>query len=248
MTKAQRYFNLLINYKESFAPKQNIFILSHMRSTSSLLSHILSSHKQICGHRELHSSYTKQYHLIKTRAALYSEKESFENSTYLADKLLHNRLVISEKIFKTKPKYIFLLRDPERTMSSMIKMHLRDHNLEEDIYKLENYYLSRIDNMIENWNNLKGDKIYISSEELVEKTQEQLRSLSNFLCLSEPLTEHYKIYNDTGKGGVGDPSSNIKSGKILKSTPMDKKGKELSEKLNMEKICEKYQQAIKEFI
>ncbi len=248
MNKLKRYFKFFINHQKSLAPKKNVFILSHMRSTSSLLSHILSTHEQICGHRELHSSYTKRSHIIKTRAALYVENKSFEKSTYLADKLLHNRLIIDENIFNITPKYIFLLRDPQRTMSSMIKMHLDDNNSLENIYKLEDYYLNRIDTMMDYWKNLKGDKIYISSEDLLQNTDNILNEISDFLALSKPLSENYEIHNDTGRGGIGDPSINIQSGKILKSTPIDSQGKELLNELNMDKIYSHYLKATKLFI
>lgn len=248
MKKFKRYFSFFINTPKSLAPKKNVFILSHMRSTSSLLSHVLSSHEQICGHNELHSSYTDRKHLIKTRAALYVEKESYEQADYLLDKLLHNQLIINEDIFNTPPKYIFLLRNPERTMSSMIKMHLGYKNTKDTIYKLEDYYLNRIDAMIKYWIELKGEKIFISSEQLVENTSDLLLEVSEFLSLSKPLTEGYDVYSDTGKGGLGDTSNNIKAGKILKSTPINAQGQELLELLDMDKINDAYSTAIECFV
>lgn len=247
MEKLQRYTRFFINAPTSLiSPKENIFILSHMRSTSSLLSHVLSAHEQICGHKELHSSYTKASHLIKTKASLFEERQSYEQADYLLDKLLHNRLVIDEKIFKKLPKYIFLLRNPERTMSSMIKMHL-EYNDESSIYKLEEYYLNRLEALIDYWLELKGEKIFISSEQLTDNTSETLDSLSHFLGLDTPLSEHYSVYTDTGKGGIGDPSHNIKAGKILKSTPVNKRGRELMEQLDMGKITKAYIDAVNTF-
>lgn len=247
MGKLQRYTRFFINAPTSLiTPKENIFILSHMRSTSSLLSHVLSAHEQICGHKELHSSYTKPTHLIKTKASLFEEQQSYQQADYLLDKLLHNRLVIDEKIFRSLPKYIFLLRNPERTMSSMIKMHL-EYNDENSIYRLEEYYLSRLEALMHYWQALKGEKIFISSEQLTENTADSLDKLSDFLGLNTPLSEQYSVYTDTGKGGVGDPSNNIKAGKILKSTPVNKRGLELMEQLDMDKITNAYVNAVNTF-
>lgn len=107
MEKIKRYFNLFLNYNQVLSYKKNVFILSHMRSTSTLLCHILSSHEKICGHRELHSSYLGNVDILKAKSRLIIEKDSYKKSEYLLDKLLHNKLKINEEIFKTPPKYIF---------------------------------------------------------------------------------------------------------------------------------------------
>ncbi len=240
MNKFQRYTNFIMNVNHTLKPKNNLFILSHMRSTSSLLSHILSDNDQICGHVELHSPYTKYVHQIKTRSALYMEKDSFKNSTYLLDKILHNRLVIDERTFKITPKYIFLLREPERTMISMISMHIRHNNPVENIKVLEEYYINRVNTLIENWKSYNGDKIFIQSESLKNDTNNTLSNLSEFLELKSCLKDSYKIYNETGKAGYGDPSSNIKQGKILKSTPVDENSKRLLFRLDMDRINNLY--------
>ncbi|MDC0610185.1 sulfotransferase [Vibrio sp.] len=244
MTKLTKYLNFFSHPIVTLAPKTNIFIMSHMRATSSVLTHVLSSHTQICGHSELHSSYINYVHQLKTRAALYDDKESFTHADFLLDKLLHNKLKINESSFPLKPKYIFLLRDPERTMISMIKMHLNDKNSKDTIYKLEDYYLNRLDALTEYWQHLQGEKIYVSSESLTQQTDEVLKHLTEFLSLSSPLKSEYKVYRDTGVSGRGDPSANIKSGKILASTPVDLEGKALLGDLNMNNITSKYTDAV----
>ncbi len=245
MEKFKRYFNLFINYDQALLPKKNIFILSHMRSTSTLLCHILSSHEKICGHRELHSSYSGSFDILKTKSRLIMEKDSYDKSDYLLDKLLHNKLEINEDLFKAPPKYIFLLRNPERTMSSMIKMHLKDGNKEKNINTLVDYYVNRVKFISEQWNVLNGEKIYISSEDLTNKPDETLSKISNFLTLNTPISQNYSTYVDTGKGGIGDQSNNIKKGVILKSTPEDEYSRELLNKLDMEKVRKAYQDALR---
>lgn len=82
---------------------------------------------------------------------------------------------------------------------------------------------------------------------MTENTADSLDKLSDFLGLNTPLSEQYSVYTDTGKGGVGDPSNNIKAGKILKSTPVNKRGLELMEQLDMDKITNAYVNAVNTF-
>lgn len=242
--KVKRYWNFLSHFNRSLEDKKNVFIISHMRSRSTLLSHVLASHQQICGHRELHSSYTKKIHLFKTRASLYRENDSFESADYLLDKLLHGRLIIDERIFKTLPSYIFLLRQPEQTMVSMIKMHLSDNNSLDTVKRLEDYYVERTEYMVDSWHKFEGDKIYISSEKLANNTQETLSDITAFLGLTQPLSENYDTYKDTGKGGIGDPSSNITTGKIIKPKPLSEESKALLQRLDMQRIEDAYLKAL----
>jgi hypothetical protein len=50
-----------------FGKKDYIFIISHMRSYSSLLSHVLSSNHDICGYLEMHQSYSGWLDFVKLR-------------------------------------------------------------------------------------------------------------------------------------------------------------------------------------
>lgn len=247
MNKLIRYLNLCSDFPASFSDKKNVFILSHMRSTSTLLSHVLSSHEKICGHRELHSSYTNLSHKIKTRSMLYQEKDSYIKSEYVLDKVLHNKLIINESVFSQLPKYIFLLREPKRTMTSMIKMHLKDNNTEDSLYKLEEYYINRVECLTNLWLQLRGDKIYISSEDLTVRTSHTLEQIARFLSLDTPFQEAYSTYSDTGVNGIGDASEHIRSGKILSHTNQDARCGELLNHLNLDKIEHCYQNAVSLF-
>ena len=61
-----------------------------MRANTSLMGHILGSHKQIYGYYEMHLSYRTENDLIKQKE-LYATKDVIKSSSrYLFDKILHN--------------------------------------------------------------------------------------------------------------------------------------------------------------
>jgi len=187
-----------------------------MRSRTTLLQHILGSNQDICGQRELHTSYTNKWHFLRVKAALQNES-NYGTATYLLDKLLHNNLDIEESLFNCNLKCIFMLRPPEDTMVSMIKMHhslFRNHNTEH----LVQYYLERLNHLSRLSHNLGNYSIFLESDTLINDSNHTLQKLTTFLDLAAPLTSNYNISKHTGIPGFGDPSNNIKSGKIVRTT------------------------------
>jgi hypothetical protein len=63
--------NMLANPSNYISNNRYIFILSHMRSRSSLLSHILGSNREINGHSELHQNYTGRKSLLEMKLNIY---------------------------------------------------------------------------------------------------------------------------------------------------------------------------------
>ena len=203
---------------------QYLFILSHMRSRSSLLSHILGSNPSICGYSELHKHYFTRKDFLEMRIQLYKEFGWNIKNKYLLDKILHNFHGISPKIFKmAKPKVIFLLRDSKSTLESLIAMGYQ-HNKEKykDANKALEYYRDRLSYLEKYAQQLEGDYYFIESDDLVENTDQVLANLSTWLNLEQPLVKNYSIFKKTSKVGHGDFSNNLKSGTILKATRTDK--------------------------
>ncbi len=62
-----------------------IVLLSHMRSYSSVLSHILGSHPRICGHSELHCQ-TLTHHGILAAERVLVLRDNYANAKFLFDK------------------------------------------------------------------------------------------------------------------------------------------------------------------
>ncbi|WP_157514480.1 sulfotransferase family protein [Mangrovimonas sp. TPBH4] len=207
-------------FEIQFSNSKYLFILSHMRSRSSVLSHILGSNDGICGYRELHKSYVNYKDVVNMKATLREEfKDEIERS-YLLDKILHNNQEISKKVVDiTNPKFIFLLREPESTIKSIINMGgTRGNDLYKNPKDATNYYCSRLNRLSKLAEFQDRDFIFVDSDDLVKKTDFVLSSLTVWLGLESPLTSDYKIFTNTGKPSHGDPLKNILGGKLIKTS------------------------------
>jgi len=213
-SKISKYTKYLLSGQVFSNNKRFVFILSHQRSRSTLLSHLLGANDEICGHRELHAKYNNEVDIFKAKVNLYVDCKDYEKSTYLLDKLLHNRLEINEHLFNVPPKIIFLLRCPNDCMRSMVVRHLQ-HNSIETIEKLPLYYRLRVSWLMDFWDNTNLDKIFIESDSIINNSDEIFQDISGFLQLTTKISSEYTVYNDTGVSGLGDMSENIKQGKII---------------------------------
>ena len=101
-----------------------IFLLSHIRGYTTLLSHILGSHGEISGYAETWISYRTARDLLKLRCAVCSHGNYKPNCTYFLDKILHNPLQISDSILNRPDiHYIFMIRKPVPTIKSMVALY-----------------------------------------------------------------------------------------------------------------------------
>ena len=197
------------------------FIVSHMRSRSTVLSHVLGSNSGICGYSERFKSYSGRLDLLKMRVDLFLDSRESVQNKYLLDKILHNHLSISDSLLSAiAPKAIFLLRKPESSIKSIINMA---HNTAIEELKAPqfvlDYYCSRLlelENLAERF---KGNFHYVESDDLINHTDEVLNNLSLWLQLEEPLEKEYSRFTKTGKPGAGEPSQNIQSGVIQNTKP-----------------------------
>jgi hypothetical protein len=197
--------------------KKHIFIISHMRARTTLLSHILNTSNEIVGSNELHVRYRNAFDELKARTMRIHD-HGFYESSYICDKLLHNRLEINLDRYRNA-KYIFNLRPVEDTFKSLLLRHLQ-HQPASSVHKLQEYYIKRLIYMKELWEALPPEnRIYINSDDVIDDTQKSLIKLQEFLSLLEPLSEEYSIDKNTGTSGHGDMSTNITEGKVIKTAP-----------------------------
>lgn len=196
-----------------------LFLLSHMRSRSTVLSHVLGSNPDICGYSELHRAYNSWVDLWKMRAELFDETRCNLSDKLLHDKLLHNSCAISDEILQSvKPRIIFLLREPESTLRSIINMgHRTGVAWYQDPQKAARYYCSRLAALEQYASRVRGQYYFVDAEEMVNDTDAVLKSLSDWLGLSEPLGRSYSQFANTGRRHYGDSSEHIKSGVIKKT-------------------------------
>ena len=66
--------------------RRYLFVLSHMRSFSSLLCHILGSHPEIAGYAEAHQAYAGRADLLQLTRKVESTLEGAVAGRYVLDK------------------------------------------------------------------------------------------------------------------------------------------------------------------
>ncbi len=229
----QEYFKFRINnnsnpYQINFRkkPYKIIFILSHMRSGSSLLTHLLVSNPDIMGFGESHLQYESEWDFKRLMMRIYWQHQEFSkfpehfykfkmNHQYILDKVLHDNKFINDDFLTSKQVYvIFLLRNPEQTIPSLLD--LKPHWNEENAY---NYYTERLLSLQKYAEKINDSNkcLLLTYHQLLDNTNSALLSLQNFLQTSQEFSEEYTILNTTGKKNIGDYKGNIKAGKIIRN-------------------------------
>jgi hypothetical protein len=194
---------------------EKIILLSHMRSRSSVLSHILGSHDEIAGYYEQHQRHADLFFEIKVKANLLLDNNLSSQHRYLYDKVLHERF--DPKSLQDY-KVIVLIRQPSSTLKSLMSMGGITNSLwGKDPYRAFAYYCQRLQSITDIVEKNNIDVCFVKADDLVEKTDYVLNEISIFLDLSYPLSSHYRLFDKTGKAIYGDTSDNIKLGSIVKT-------------------------------
>jgi hypothetical protein len=206
------------------SPFKVLLILSHMRSGSSLLTHLLVSNPDIVGYGETHIKYTSSQDLKKLLFRVYWRGHEFTqlkhlshlrmNHRYVLDKLLHDSKLIEPTLLTEENIYvIFLLREPQRSLASIqdLKPHLTQA-------QVSDYYCQRLTSLTsyaERINNPQRS-LFITHEQLIHHTDRVFDTLQRFLSLPKAFSEQYSILKTTGSKHVGDSKGNINTGKIIR--------------------------------
>lgn len=185
-----------------------------MRSYSSLLSHILGSHRDISGYAEMHVSYKSTIDFLRLRSRVFRSLDCAEfGGSFVLDKVLHNEYEVDVDVIERKSVFpIFLIRTPEPAIASIIEMGgpYSDHLFASD------YYSGRLRELTRIAREMSSPGLMIRSEHLIEATTRVLEGLEHFLGLGEPLTDSYRIFSQTGRRGRGDTSNAIFGGRIMR--------------------------------
>ena len=198
--------------------KDYIFLLSHMRSYSSLLCHILGSHREISGYAEMHMYYDKWIDLIKLRLRVYDSNDNCLDGKYVLDKILHNSHTIADRVLNlSNVKIIVIIRKPVDTLRSIINMKLK-RDKTSDIGLALKYYLERLDEIRKYIERLGEKAVFVESERILDDTYVVLSGLSDWLELKPKLTPKYSRFKFTGVPSYGDPSELIEKGKIIRNS------------------------------
>lgn len=199
-------------------PRRFLFILSHMRSGSSLLTHLLVNNPEVFGFGECHVPHTGPRSLrevsFKTTVRLHAMPA---REAWVLDKILHNQLTIDNRLMRSEAgRFVFLLRNPEATLRSLLSLRrwVSDSDIRKPEHALE-YYMTRLKGLRDLAAEIpSGRALLLHYEDLLECTADVLRTLEQHLALSSPLTEEYAVMRTTGRSSIGDPSPVIRSGKI----------------------------------
>src|SRR5215469_2188157 len=105
--------------------RRYLFVLGHMRSYSSLLCHILGSHRQIDGYCETHIKYRTRWDLWRLRSRVVRLTGEPLHGRYVLDKMLHNYPLAASILRSRYTRWIVLLRRPLPTVQSIVNMGLR---------------------------------------------------------------------------------------------------------------------------
>jgi hypothetical protein len=193
-----------------------LFILSHMRSYSSLLAHVLGSHREIDGYCETHLRYYFPFDLLRLHWRVRKLTGEPLRGRYVLDKILHNYAMAPSILDGRRTRAVLLLRQPVEVVQSILHMgtHLDPLERNTNLEHVSGYYIARLERLAELARQLGRRAAFIESEALLERTDETLEFLRDHLELNDPLQRQYRNFAKTGQPGFGDPSPAIRSGKI----------------------------------
>jgi hypothetical protein len=206
-----------------------LLLISHMRSHSTLLAHILGSQPEIDGYSELHRSYESQLELREMTRRIEEATGRRRRGRYALDKLLHNTgRIDAATLRRDDVKVIFLIRNPVDTIPSIVRMsRALDRSLPEASPEgAVDYYVARLER-IGQYSELVGPRAaFVESERLIDDTDAVLARLTRYLGLATSLEPTYQRFPLSGLPGHGDPSTNILAGRVLRDEERDRGGDE----------------------
>lgn len=204
-----------------------LFILGHMRSGSTLLTHLLASNRDVIGFGETFLSYASRQDLACLICTAYRAHRRIRmHEKYVLDKILHNGLTIGDEILRSKDCYfIFLIREPIGAVASMVKAFpdwFTGETLDSETVRSNalEHYMGRLAQLCKYAETIacKERTLLLSHSQLENDTTTTFKKLEAMLDLREPLTERYTVTRTTGRRG-GDPSPNILLGYIDRNRP-----------------------------
>jgi hypothetical protein len=225
-TKEGESVNTVINYAKVLLPAKHVLLLSHMRSNSSLVSHLIGSNPQVSGYYEMHIGYYSWKSLYRQKLKYMEQNPNKPFQSIFFDKVLHDDHHVSEAIVNhPSVKLLFSIREPFETVVSTVKLY-KKNKPEHEYATYEgaiDYYIQRANSLSEIYQSLsdKSRAMCFRASAVRDNPTDTLAQISEFMKLKQPLSESYTIMDKTGARLVGDNSKNIFSGKVLKNVPLE---------------------------
>lgn len=198
--------------------QQYLFLLSHIRSYSSVLAHILGNSPEIDGCGETLLKYRRKRDLWRLRHRVRHYTGKPLHGRWLLDKILHNQIRSPEALTGSdQARTIIFLRAPANALRSMVTLAHLDPNKG----RLRcpqaacDYYVTRLHRLRTDAERLGKRAIYFDAEALLSTPQLILSALSEWLGLATPLSPEYRVCKSTGTWGFGDPLRNIRAGRLV---------------------------------
>lgn len=204
---------------ELAAPRRYLFMMSHMRSYSSLLCHILNSNPEVAGYVEMHESYSTSLDLFKlTMRVRELTGEQLRSGQYVLDKLLFNYDISEQMLERDDIVMLFTIREPEKAIRSIIAMgrKRRTPDWKSKPPRVVDYYTRRLERLTEVAAARSHGTLFFEADQLIDDTVPLLRAFDGFLGLRQPLRPEYDTFEYSGTPKYGDPSKFITEGRIVR--------------------------------
>ncbi len=192
-----------------------------MRAYTSLLGHILGSHPEIAGYYEMHRSYASSADLAQQAREYFAQEPPKPGGRFLFDKLLHNDFTLDLSLPELGDAVVLVtLRQPDPTLRSIIGLFASKHA--DDPYAdpagATGYYVERLNALAAFGRRQPKRYYYFDAERIRTDTRQLLDALGHWLRLASPLTEHYRLFAQTGVARKGDSSPAIAAGRVIRET------------------------------
>ncbi len=192
-----------------------VFVMGHMRSGSSLLTHFLQSCPNVSGYGESNATYEEEADLHKLAVrAKYRMAKNRSGADFFVDQINHNSKTPDSDLFASANlKLIVIARKPQASISSIIRLNREHYDGAWSAEQAVDYYIKRIRFLAKL--SYSANLHFVRYEDLLDQTEESLKGIEAFLGIKFPSYTEYKLNKQTGTSG--DPGSKIREGKIVRS-------------------------------
>jgi Sulfotransferase family len=194
--------------------QEYVFVLAHMRSGSTLLTHILLGHPTITGIGERDATYSSasDLHLLGARG-YWEHRWRVKRYRFVVDQINHSRYIPNDRLLADPRLWsIILVREPEPSITSMVRLFGERWGW--TVEKAVDYYRARL-KALHRYARIEGARMLVLTyTELTEAPDPALRRIEGFLGLSSSLGSSYPTHAYTGI--AGDPSGAIDAGTITR--------------------------------
>jgi hypothetical protein len=199
--------------------REYLFIVSHMRSFSSLLGHILGSSPDIVGYSECHQHYRSRLDLLDLRRKVDYATGGKISRRYVLDKILHDYEICPDVLHHPRLRLLFLVRPPRDTLSSIVTLEQKQggRSPRATAEGATAYYVARLAQLQSLAEARAGQPdLSVNADALISDSEPALAALTAALELGAPLRPNYDLFRFSGEPLHGDPSGNIRQAHIVR--------------------------------